>query len=316
MTASAASRPSRIFASIALAGSLFAGCHGGSPPSTPTQPSAAVTALTLTQPAGTLKAGDTYQVVATATLSDGRTATTGFDLKWASADEAIATVNASGLVTARADGSAVITATASAIAATATIRVKTGGRTLSGLVTQTSTGPETPIVGASVIVVGGVYNGLSAPLTDTRGRFSLVNVNGPLKVRVSAPFFQDAETTADAGSSVAVRLAPAPGMIVDMAGWDGSSNERVYYGLLSFVQRRTGPARVRVSANLSSDAAPRCGELRDDEGRLLWREGQPWTDSVGTTLTLTGGKTYTLKVYDCSAERPTLIGYALYAGHT
>src|SRR4030095_2737297 len=109
MTAFAASRTSRACASIVLAGSLLAGCGSGSSPSTPTQPVATVTVLRVTQPPTSMAAGETLQPVATATLSDGRTVTTRFEVRWTSADEKIATVNGSGLVTAYRDGSVVIT---------------------------------------------------------------------------------------------------------------------------------------------------------------------------------------------------------------
>src|SRR5215510_14488867 len=137
MTAFAASQTSRVRPSIALAACLLAACGSESTPPTPAQPSTTVTALRIIQPVGFMKAGQTLQLVATATLTNGRTVTTGFEVRWASADETIATVNGTGLVTARADGSADITATSGAFSGSETARVRAGGRTLTGFVTQT-----------------------------------------------------------------------------------------------------------------------------------------------------------------------------------
>jgi hypothetical protein len=57
MTARAASRLACLSPSIALLGLLVAACD--SPPKSPTQASATVTALSVSQPPGTLKTGDT-----------------------------------------------------------------------------------------------------------------------------------------------------------------------------------------------------------------------------------------------------------------
>ena len=208
MTAVSASRSSRVRASFVLGGFLLAACSGSSPATpTATLPAVTVTALTVTQPIFALKGGERFQLVATATLSDGRTATSGFKVLWASSDEAVATVNAGGLVTGHGDGTAVITAAADAITASATFRVRSGGGTVTGLVTETAPRPDTPVVAATVMVVDGLYKGFYAS-TDNTGRFALTGVNGRLSIRVTGDLFEPVDLIVEAGSSVVVRLAP------------------------------------------------------------------------------------------------------------
>jgi Bacterial Ig-like domain (group 2) len=324
MTAVSASRTSRARASIALGGFLLAACGSGSSPATPTAtpPAVTVTALTVNQPIFTLNGGERFQLVATATLSDGRTATSGFKVLWASSDDAVATVNASGLVTGRGDGTAVVTATADAITASATFRVRAGGGTVTGLVTETAPRLDTPVVAATVMVVDGLYKGFYA-FTDNTGRFALTGVNGRLSIRVTGYFFEPVDLIVDAGSSVVVRLAPVqtPGMIVDRIDWlRPSGGENVYRGELTFLQQHTGAAHLISQAYLYySDSAPTCHELRDDAHGLLWQDLKSWQGTAEVTLTLTGGKSYTLKVFDCDAARtargPTVSYYRLRAEH-
>ena len=315
MTARAASRLACLSASIALAGLLVAACDSTK---SPTQASATVTALSVSQPPGTLKTGDTYQLVATATLSTGRTATTGFDVTWASSDETIATVSVSGVVTARADGSVRITATVAAVSASSTIVIR-GGRTLVGLVTETAPTFATTIAGAQIGIVDGLYQGLTAT-SDASGAFSLPDVNGVVRLRVSAAHYEDAEVTADTGTPLTIRLMPVLRIVTDRIEWvRPSPDARAYQGQLTFVQHRTGPATLVSGASIfTSDSTPTCQELRDDDNRLLWEASVAWQWAARTTITLAGGKRYTLKVFDCFASRfpyPTLNAYGLTAEH-
>ena len=289
-----ASRPSLRCVCLLAAG-LLAGCGGGS--STPTQPAASVIAFRITTPASTLRPGTALPITSVETLSDGRTVTTGFDVRWASSDETVATVNA-GLVTAKAEGIAVITATAAGIAASVAIRVHvpSAGPYLIGFVTQT--GKEEPVIGARVAVVDGVSQGQTG-LSDPFGRFVL-DVIGVVKLRVSAPYFEDTEVTVDASSPAVIRLAPVQGMIIDAIGFLPSASP----GQLTFSQRSTGLAHLTVKAVMSDTLGFEtwCGELRDDENRLLWRTTSRENGGyeATTTATLTGAKNYTLKVYDCT----------------
>ena len=76
------------------------------------QPDSFFTALTVTPATTTLAAAATQQLTATATLSDGTTTADVTSVTaWESSDDTKATVDAAGLVTAVATGSATITGT-------------------------------------------------------------------------------------------------------------------------------------------------------------------------------------------------------------
>src|SRR4029453_7400466 len=95
------------------------------------------------------------------------------------------------------------------------------------------------------------------------------DVNGVIKIRVSAPYFEDTEVTIDTAATPVVRLAPMPGMIIDAIGGFGNAQQRQ----LTFGQRLTGPAHLTVETVVGDTSGFEnwCGELRDDENRVLWR---------------------------------------------
>ncbi|MBS2017705.1 MAG: Ig-like domain-containing protein [Deltaproteobacteria bacterium] len=93
-----------------------------------------VTAVAITPPFSTLPSNTTQQLRATATLSNGRTRNVTVTGNWASDSPAIATVDASGVVLARAPGVATITATSGGVLGSTTITV-TGATPVSIAVT-------------------------------------------------------------------------------------------------------------------------------------------------------------------------------------
>lgn len=113
-----------LFSGVLIA--LLTACSGGGsgfttttpPPSTPTLSSVAVT------PGNpSVAAGLTQQFKATGTWSDGSTKDITSTVTWASGATSVAIVNASGLATSKAQGTAVITATSGSISGSATLAV-------------------------------------------------------------------------------------------------------------------------------------------------------------------------------------------------
>jgi hypothetical protein len=91
--------------------------------SPPLQPGvAAPVAVVITPPSHTIRVGDRDQLVAAAYSSSG-TAISSAEFIWSSSNDAIASVNASGLVTATAPGTVVIAARSAMAVGTATIEV-------------------------------------------------------------------------------------------------------------------------------------------------------------------------------------------------
>src|SRR5262245_18517305 len=110
----------RMAVSLVACGAL-AGCGGSkstpTAPTTPSTPAAAVTRLKIDAPPACIRAGDPFQLTATATLSNGQTATTGFTVSWASSNTDVATVSATGLVTTKTSGYPTISASVNTIKA-------------------------------------------------------------------------------------------------------------------------------------------------------------------------------------------------------
>jgi len=86
------------------------GSGGGASPSAPTTPAPTIAGVTVSGAASLTTAGQTARMTATARLSDGRTQDVTASATWASDNAAIASVSASGLVTANRSGDATIVA--------------------------------------------------------------------------------------------------------------------------------------------------------------------------------------------------------------
>jgi hypothetical protein len=293
---------------------LMAACSG-SQPAAPT-PSATITAVSIIAPTGPMKRGATLRLVATVSYADGRSGTTQ-SLTWTTSDAGVATVDASGLVTAMADGTVTITASSGSVSGTALILVRSGGFTLAGVVTQSAPTESERVAGARVVVAGGVYDGTAA-VTDAAGAFSLADVNGSLTLRVSAPDFEETTATADvADAAVTIRLTPAFRMLTDSIEWlrpaPGVLRDQ---GVLNFVMHHGGTVDLTSEASIYySDTAATCTEVRDESNAVLWRKSSGWQMPVRASVSLAGGKKYELKVFECDASRPTLIWYKLTVVH-
>jgi hypothetical protein len=276
----------------------LAGCESAPKPTTP---SAAVTALTITKPPASMRPGDTFQLIATATLSNGQTTTTGFVVRWSTLDPGIAVVSAGGLVTAKMDGRTTISASVDAIAASAEFVVRTGGRTLTGIVTESAPTISRPVAGAQVLVTDGLYAGLSIT-TDAQGAFVMPDVNGVLNLKISASFFDDALLSADTAvsSGLTVRLFPTDRTVTDSADGQGTLSK----GTLTFDMHRAGRVDVQVNAvtNYGEYLYWVCGEIRTSDNRMVW--SADWLIQIGSppkpvTFSLEGGQRYTATLRPC-----------------
>ena len=87
-----------------------------------TGPPAVIYSIAISAPDSTLVAGQTSQLSATLSRSDGQPVVA-TAINWTSSDDSIATIDVAGLLSARAAGSVTVTASASGASATATIRI-------------------------------------------------------------------------------------------------------------------------------------------------------------------------------------------------
>jgi hypothetical protein len=104
-----------------------AACGSDDPPPTPAAPTPTTTAVQVRasgDASGPIEAGQTRQLVATATLSTGATSDVTQQAAWASSAAGVATVSATGLVTAVAQGEVEISATFQSVRGTIGVGVR------------------------------------------------------------------------------------------------------------------------------------------------------------------------------------------------
>jgi len=187
-------------------GSFFvSGCGGGGTPPAPTPVTPTVTSVSVTG-VGSPVLGDSVQLTATATLSDGTSQAITAQATWESSDRTIVTITAGGMATFVGQGDADIKATYKTVSGSQHVTVSTRTQpkfTLIGTVTDSTNGNALPNVNARIL--DGADFGRTAT-TDANGRYSFSNVSaGTFLVQFtrsdyetrSIPVSVSGDTTAD-----------------------------------------------------------------------------------------------------------------------
>ena len=159
-----------IFVSILV---LVYGCGGGGGGGGTNTP-ATLTAVSVTPANTTLTAGSTQQLTATGSYSDSTTKDITASVTWASNNQGIATVNATGLVSIVSSGTATITATSGSISGHASLTV-------------TPTVAIIKISTAGTLSPGTSISGIGVTITNKNGVTVKTNASGyPLSTVVVA----------------------------------------------------------------------------------------------------------------------------------
>jgi len=201
----------QIAAATAFAATLSAcGSSGSSPttPSSPTQPptTATVAAVSVTTPSSS---GASFQLTATARLSDGSSRDVTNSATWQSSNPQLASVSSNGMVTVHGDGAVDLQATYQGVSGSMHVTVSLARTfTISGFVMEVAPNAR-PVSGARVqIVVGG------HALTDDRGAFAISGLPaGRTLIEFSKDGYQTLETDAtivDHDLTVTANLYPTP----------------------------------------------------------------------------------------------------------
>ena len=155
---------------------IVANCGSQTPGSpSPPPPTPTVTAVQVTGLPSSLAPGETAQLTARASLSDGTSQVVTTQATWRSDNTSVATVSSGGLVTAAAAGTTEIRATYQTVSANATLEVKQAAPppsrlfSVCGNVTETGVGP---LVKANIEVRDGL-NARRATETDAAGTYCL-----------------------------------------------------------------------------------------------------------------------------------------------
>lgn len=150
------------FLSACLALTLAACAEGGEEPSAPS----AVASIVITPSSPTLVSiGETVQLVASAAAA-GNTSVSGTTFDWTSSDPAVASVNASGVVTSVSNGSITITAASDGISGTASVAVDQQGAQLAFTVEPTTVDVSVPITPGIEVVILDALGTLVGDATD------------------------------------------------------------------------------------------------------------------------------------------------------
>jgi hypothetical protein len=205
---------------LPLVALMLTACGDDRPPTTPTPTPATVVSVAIDGPAQRdLGApGQTLQLRAIATLSDGSRPDVTNDAAWSTGNSRVLSVSARGLVTGLGNGTTTVTATYRERAGAAGLRVadELGPRFLvSGTVRDAERG--TPIVGATVYPwrlgespVGSIY--VSPPVrTDGNGFFEFGTLAGGFIVYASQFGYEDSAVSVPpptAATSLDIRLKP------------------------------------------------------------------------------------------------------------
>jgi hypothetical protein len=199
------------------------GSPDGAPPTAPTTPEPVVTltAIAVTGFSGAATPGQTAQLAANATYSDGTTQTITQVATWESANQAVATVSPSGLVTFVSLGEADIRATYRSVVGSARVVVNAApGRRFALTGTLTDADNNRGVEGVRVEVTDGADAGRAAT-TDASGAFSLGDLaEGTFSVRITHPYYEVVVRPVTLSQATRLDLALRP--VVNVAGLYGT----------------------------------------------------------------------------------------------
>jgi hypothetical protein len=210
---------------VLIAVALTAAC-GGSPPSpsttTTTSSSPSVTSVAVSG-GGQAQPGQSAQLTATATFSDGSTQNVTQQATWDTTNAAVATVSSSGLVNFIAAGDVEIRATYRSVTGSTRLTVSAAPRPryrLSGVLTDQINGRG--VDQARVEVVSGLNAGRSVT-TPADGSYAFSDlIEDSFTVRFTSPFYEPADrsVTLNADTRVDVVMKPA----TDVTAFYGTYN--------------------------------------------------------------------------------------------
>jgi Carboxypeptidase regulatory-like domain/Bacterial Ig-like domain (group 2) len=203
-------RPGGLAAAMICAAALSA-CSSSSSsnptaPTTPTPTPTTVSAVTVTSPS---TSGASFQLTATARMSDGSTHDVTSTASWQSSNAQLASVSATGLVTVHATGEVDLKATYQSVTGSLHASVSMARTfTISGFVTEAA--PNTrALSGVRVQIVVGGY-----AFSDERGAFAISGLpSGRTLIEFTKDGYQTIEkdtTLADQDMQLAVTLYPVP----------------------------------------------------------------------------------------------------------
>ncbi len=207
-----------------------------------------LSSISVTPATASVTAGTAQQFTATATYSDGSTANVSSSATWASSDTFVAVVNASGLATAAADGTATISATLNSVSGSGTVTV-TAAPTLTGITVTPANASFAAGSTEQFTATANYGNGTTANVTSsatwTSSNTSIATIDASgLATGVAAGSTTiTASLNSATGNTGATVTASAPAGVVNITTWHVDTNRS---GLNANEQTLT-PANVTPS---------------------------------------------------------------------
>jgi len=242
-----------------------------SPPSTPTPPPTDTTTspppvTPSVQPAASVPAGQTVQLFAYATLSDGRTTAITSGVTWTSSDTSIATVSTDGTIKGWAPGTATVTATYSTQSASAQVTVTPAVLVSLSLNTVTSV----PAGTSTQLTLTGIYSdGTSAPVTAANATWSSDNT---------------VVATVDAAGSVTGRSSGTATITASYAGQSASTDVQIVAARLTAIGVSPDGSSLPKGLTVQLSASG----TYSDGTTLALASGVTWASSDNTVATVSG----------------------------
>lgn len=241
---------------------VFLGCGGGEDGITAPEPPASVASVSVTIQASSLVAGATTQATAITRDVNGNVLS-GRVVDWTSSNAAIATVNASGIISAAAAGTASITATVDSRSGSASLTV-----------TQVPVATVAAVLTASNIIVGGTTQAIST-LKDGNGNI----LTGRAVVWTSTNTSIATVTSTGVVTGVAVGTATIG---ATSEGQTGSAELTVSAVPVATVHVSLAQGSVVVGASTNATAL-----VKDANGTVLMGRAVTWESSNIAIATVT-----------------------------
>jgi hypothetical protein len=313
-------RPRTLVALVLLAG-IVAACAGDSP-TNPSTPPNSPTLISVTV-AGTLSlvTNQTSQFTATAYFAKGTGQSVTSQATWSSANTAVATVSAAGLVTCVGTGNTEIRATFQGVSGSAPVTVtRPPIYTLSGTVTETVPHLSTTLTGVRVEITDGPNQGRFAT-TDATGQYQIADLSpGTFSVKAELDTYDDTikSVTVTGNTTLNLTLNPTLKSTTETFKKTLSPSDGCAVGLpcqvFALPLHNTGALDARLTWDVATGASLALQLYSEDTGDVLFQvDGTP-SAPVSFTASITTPGSYQLRVVGLRLTTATL--FSLTTTHT
>jgi Bacterial Ig-like domain (group 2) len=292
-------------------GTLACACDSGNEVTRPTSTGPSVTEITITGLPPNVTVGQSSQLTASVTFSDGTKKDATSSVAWQSSDATVATVSSTGLLTMTGAGEALLSASLQGVKGTAKLLVSKlvpplTPYEISGVVHESAPTENVLLPDAVVQVVGGKLDGQQVS-TNASGAFTLPPVTeAGFSLRVKRAGYETLQVPIDSlphHLTHSIGLLPLPQEVHEQ--WKVECCGRVSIRELhfSFPVHHSGKIElgtfICVRGCLASEGFLTCAQLQDDDGKLIAKFQGFYDVGIYQTIDIAGGHHYDFTVSVC-----------------